>query len=411
MLNNKLVNLLRELVKELLRFNQPTDKLLSNFFREHKKLSTLERYLIAETVYSLLRNYYKITSLIDKQDILNLLATVWVKILKLDHALVKQVSGLDFTRLEQLEFKDDILSKTELPQWITDRLFKQYSMASGIELALAMQHQAPLDLRVNLIKTDVKSVFKILDEEGLEPKITPWSPFGIRLSNKISLSKHKLFTTGLIEVQDESSQIAGLLLAPRRGEMVVDFCAGSGGKTLLFGMLMRNSGRIYAFDIHERRLNNLAPRLAKSGLSNVHTQLIAHENDSKIKRLHGKIDRVFVDAPCTGLGTLRRNPELKLWQTETGLYEVNLKQLSILSSASKLVKPGGHLVYATCSILASENQGIITQFLTEHPNFKVVPVTQVLNRPELESPDGYLALLPHLHNTDGFFAALFQRIA
>ncbi|MFN7094272.1 MAG: hypothetical protein ACK4M7_02810, partial [Burkholderiales bacterium] len=223
MLNNKLVNLLRELVKELLRFNQPTDKLLSNFFREHKKLSNLERYLIAETVYSLLRNYYKITSLIDKQDILNLLATVWVKILKLDHALVKQVSGLEFTRLEQLEFKDDILSKTELPQWITDRLFKQYSMASGIELALAMQHQAPLDLRVNLIKTDVKSVFKILDEEGLEPKLTPWSPFGIRLSNKTSLSKHKLFTTGLIEVQDESSQIAGLLLAPRRGEMVVDF--------------------------------------------------------------------------------------------------------------------------------------------------------------------------------------------
>ena len=215
---------------------------------------------------------------------------------------------------------------------------------------------------------------------------------------------------GLIEVQDEASQLAGLLLEPKRGDMVVDFCAGSGGKTLLFGMLMKNSGRIYAFDVNERRLGNLTPRLARSGLSNVYPQLITSENDSKLKRLAEKMDRVFVDAPCLGLGTLRRNPDLKFRQNEQGLAEINVKQLDILTAASRLVKPGGVLVYATCSILRAENQDVVENFLSEHAEFEIVEVKQVLKNLDLVLKDQrYLELNPVTHDTDGFFACIMQK--
>jgi 16S rRNA (cytosine967-C5)-methyltransferase len=194
--------------------------------------------------------------------------------------------------------------------------------------------------------------------------------------------------------------------------MVTDFCAGSGGKTLLIGMLMRNSGRIYAFDVNERRLTNLTPRLARSGLSNVYSQLISNENDTKIKRLAGKMDRVFVDAPCLGLGTLRRNPDLKLRQKEADIAEITVKQLAILTAASSLVKSGGRLVYATCSILAEENQDIITAFLSTHPNFEILEINQVIDVESLTLKDQrYLELSPNIHDTDGFFACVLQNKA
>jgi 16S rRNA (cytosine967-C5)-methyltransferase len=169
--------------------------------------------------------------------------------------------------------------------------------------------------------------------------------------------------------------------------MIVDFCAGAGGKTLALGAMMRSTGRLYAFDISERRLAKLKPRLARSGLSNVNPVLIDSEHDAKIKRLAGKIDRVLVDAPCSGLGTLRRNPDLK-W----------------------LVKKGGRLVYATCSILEAENEAVVAQFLADHPEFALVPARDVLaeQRIDLEMGD-YLSLWPHRHATDGFFAAVLER--
>ena len=194
----------------------------------------------------------------------------------------------------------------------------------------------------------------------------------MRLREKPALNKHVLFTDGVVEVQDEGSQLLGLLVEPRRGEMVVDFCAGAGGKTLQMGAAMHSQGRLYAFDVSDKRLANLGPRLKRSGLSNVHPQRIANENDPKVKRLRGKIDRVLVDAPCTGLGTLRRNPDLKWRQTAEGVAELNAKQRAILEAAGALVKPGGRLVYGTCSLLAEENEDIVTAFLAAHPDFALV---------------------------------------
>jgi 16S rRNA (cytosine967-C5)-methyltransferase len=212
-------------------------------------------------------------------------------------------------------------------------------------------------------------------------------------------------------VQDEGSQLLGFLLEPKRGEMVVDFCAGAGGKTLLLGALMRNTGRLYAFDVSDKRLANLKPRLARSGLSNVHPARIEHERDQKIKRLAGKADRVLVDAPCSGLGTLRRNPDLKWRQDETSVAELTVKQAAILDAAATLVRPGGRLVYATCSLLSAENDDIVAAFLEKHPDFSLLPASAVLGKQGIACEGDVLRLLPHKHNTDGFFAAALERKA
>jgi 16S rRNA (cytosine967-C5)-methyltransferase len=217
---------------------------------------------------------------------------------------------------------------------------------------------------------------------------------------------------GGIEVQDEGSQLLCHLVAPKRGEMVVDFCAGAGGKTLALGALMRSTGRLYAFDISPKRLAGLKPRLARSGLSNVHPQRIEGVNDARVKRLADKIDRVLVDAPCSGLGTLRRNPDMKWRQTPKDVVELVEKQQSIITGAARLVKPGGSLIYATCSILEEENRGVAEGFLARHPQFALRPAGDVLKseRIGLDMKE-YFELWPHRHGTDGFFAAVFERVA
>jgi 16S rRNA (cytosine967-C5)-methyltransferase len=274
-----------------------------------------------------------------------------------------------------------------------------------------MQHPAALDLRVNTLLATRDEVLQTLQAEGMDAQATPYSPIGIRLKDKPSLTKHPLFLGGKIEVQDEGSQLLGYLLAPKRNDMVVDFCAGAGGKALMLGAMMQSQGRLYALDISEKRLANLKPRLKRSGLSNLHPQLIAHENDSKIKRLAGKIDRVLVDAPCSGLGTLRRNPDIKFRQSAQSVTELIQLQTAILSSASKLLKPGGRLVYATCSILPQENRDVVDAFLADHPEFTVRPAGEIFAQQKIPMEAGeYLQLLPQLHNTDAFFAAVLERI-
>ena len=221
---------------------------------------------------------------------------------------------------------------------------------------------------------------------------------------KPALQRHPLFLEGKVEVQDEGSQLLAYLVAPRRREMVVDFCAGAGGKTLALGALMHSEGRVYAFDTAEKRLSNLKPRLRRSGLSNVHPQLIAGAADARVKRLTSKIDRVLVDAPCSGLGTLRRNPDLKWRQGPQAVTEMAAKQRAILDAAARLVKPGGRLVYATCSLLQEENEAVVDAFLDAHPRFARVHCGDILRRQGIELDTGaYFRVFPHTHGMDAFF--------
>jgi 16S rRNA (cytosine967-C5)-methyltransferase len=239
------------------------------------------------------------------------------------------------------------------------------------------------------------------------------------LDSKPSLAKFDAFARGAVEVQDEGSQLLALMLDAKRGEMVVDFCAGAGGKTLAIGASMRNTGRLYAFDTSAHRLDALKPRLARSKLSNVHPAAIAHERDDRIKRLAGKIDRVIVDAPCSGLGTLRRNPDLKWRQSPQSVAEMSVKQAAILQSASRLLKPGGRLLYATCSLLPQENEAIAHAFSEANREFSSLPAGEILSNLKVEGAAGlcaggesdmdFLRLWPHRHRTDGFFAAVWLK--
>jgi 16S rRNA (cytosine967-C5)-methyltransferase len=216
-------------------------------------------------------------------------------------------------------------------------------------------------------------------------------------------------------VQDEGSQLLALLTDAKRGEMVVDFCAGAGGKTLALGAAMRNTGRLYAYDTSGHRLDAMKPRLARSGLSNVHPVQLAHERDERIKRMAGKIDRVLIDAPCSGLGTLRRNPDLKWRQSPKSVEELQAKQAAILESAARLLKPGGRLVYATCSLLRGENEVIAEAFdAAQVAQFDPLPVAQLLTEARVDHAEDlvdqrYLRLWPQRHGTDGFFAAVWRR--
>jgi 16S rRNA (cytosine967-C5)-methyltransferase len=278
----------------------------------------------------------------------------------------------------------------------------------------SLQHTAGLDVRVNTVQAKRADVQAELEKHGIAVVPTPFSPWGLRMNAKPNLSKLTLFEKGVIEVQDEGSQLLALLLDAKRGEMVADFCAGAGGKTLALGAAMRNTGRLYAFDTSAHRLEAMKPRLARSGLSNIHPVAIAHERDDRIKRLRGKMDRVLVDAPCTGLGTLRRNPDLKWRQSTEAVAELTVKQAAILASAARLLKPGGRLVYATCSMLPQENEEIAEAFSKAHPDFVVLPVTEELTRLKVDHAQNlcngnFLRLWPHRHGTDGFFAAVWVR--
>jgi 16S rRNA (cytosine967-C5)-methyltransferase len=291
-----------------------------------------------------------------------------------------------------------------------DRIARERSGPELDALARGLLQPAPLDLRVNprLAKRD--EILAAFERDGIAAAATPYSPVGVRLEAKPALQHHPLFLEGKVEVQDEGSQLLAYLVAPRRREMVVDFCAGAGGKTLALGTLMNSEGRVYAFDTAEKRLSNLKPRLRRSGLSNVHPQLIAGAADARVKRLSSKIDRVLVDAPCSGLGTVRRNPDLKWRQGSQAVTEMAAKQRTILDAAARLVKPGGRLVYATCSLLQEENEAIVDAFLDANPRFTQFHCGEILRRQGIELDTGmYFRVFPHAHGMDAFFAGVLER--
>lgn len=400
---------------QLLRFDYPADAVVSRYFREHRQLGHADRAFVAETVFAVLRRLRSIEarcgdSLTDRRRLLAALGLVrgWSQrelapVLRgNEEAWLAAAKAMPLTELP-------LPVACDLPDWLCDRLQAQYPEAELQQLASALNRPAPLDLRVNTLKASREEVLAQLSASGIEATLGNWSPLSIRLREKPALAKHPLFLQGLVEVQDEGSQLLGLLMEARRGESVVDFCAGAGGKTLLLGAQMRNSGRLYAFDVSDKRLSSLKPRLARSGLSNVHPVRIEHERDQKVRRLAGKVDRVLVDAPCSGLGTVRRNPDLKWRQDPASIIELTRKQSAILASAASLLKPGGRLVYATCSLLAEENEEIVRGFLVAHPEFSLLPATDCLKRLGVNIEGEMLQMLPHRHDTDGFFAAVLER--
>lgn len=401
---------------EVLYFSGPADGVLSRYFRENRTLGHQDRGWVAETVYAVLRHLRLVRRWAGEGATPKELLVAWLAkgeglgVRQFEAALsvternwVASLKGRPAPELSLAE-------RCDFPDWLAERLLPGLGETELLSLARALNQPASLDLRVNPMKIERDAALARLRKEGLEAEPGALSPLAIRLASKPALNRHPLFLEGAIEVQDEGSQLLAYLVAPKRGELVVDFCAGAGGKTLVLGAMMRSTGRLYAFDVSDKRLAQLKPRAARAGLSNVHPVAIDSENDSRVKRLAGKADRVLVDAPCSGLGTLRRNPDLKWRQSPESVAELTVKQAAILASAARMVKPGGRLVYATCSLLEEENEAIVAAFLASHPGFAKLSCQDVLDRQGITLACGEdLHLTPGRHRTDAFYAAVLER--
>ncbi len=407
---------IRQVLDEVLTWRFAADSIVSHWFRAHPKLGIRDRAEVAEVVYDVLRHLRRYRQLgesgvgnaVRRLAIQGAIATMGADKVRpvLDSG---ELAWLD--RIAQIDEQSLSLQvRTSLPDWLFDRIKDMPELES---LTTALNTAAPLDIRVNPMKADRDEMLAdLIKGNGVRhaPVATPYSPWGIRLKGRPAMNKWHQFEHGLIEVQDEGSQLLALMVGPKRGEMVIDFCAGAGGKTLLLGALMRSTGRLYAFDVSATRLAKAKPRFARSGLSNIVPVAIEHENDTRVRRLAGKAHRVLVDAPCSGVGTLRRNPDLKWRQSVQSLQELTALQARILASASRCVAPGGRLVYATCSILKEENQDQAELFLANHPDFELIDAAPILAaRTSLQIEGPYLSLRPDVHGTDGFFAAIFER--
>jgi 16S rRNA (cytosine967-C5)-methyltransferase len=307
-------------------------------------------------------------------------------------------------------------TRLNIPDWIEPHLAAAFGDAFEREVA-ALGETAPVDLRVNPLKADRAQARAALAAEGIETINTRLSPLGLRLKARTSVVAGAAFREGLVEVQDEGSQLVGLLVGARPGMQVVDLCAGAGGKTLAIAATMHNKGRIVACDISAFRLERSGQRLRRAGVHNVERRALDAEGRKWLKRHAGMFDRVLVDAPCTGIGTWRRNPDARWTLTPDDVAELPAKQADILATAARLVKPGGRLVYATCSLLPAENEEIVRTFLAGHAAFALRPIAEAWAEtigtklpPDSTSGD-CLRLTPARHHTDGFFVAALDRTA
>jgi 16S rRNA (cytosine967-C5)-methyltransferase len=285
--------------------------------------------------------------------------------------------------------------RLELPDWVFPLLRARFGEALEVELA-AMATPAPLDLRVNLLKTNREAAQAALAAEGIVAEPTELSPWGLRIEGRRPVTTGAAFRAGLVEIQDEGSQVLAALVGAGPDMRVVDYCAGAGGKTLAMAMAMGNRGHIVACDVSAPRLEAAVKRLRRAGVHNVERHLL-EPGDKWAKRRAGTFDRVLVDAPCTGTGTWRRNPDARLRLVERDLEELVPKQAMLIRQAAKLVRGGGKLIYSTCSLLTEENEAQVESFVAEHPEFSRA------------QPD--LVLTPRQHGTDGFFGAVLERRA
>ncbi len=403
----------------------PADAQMEQFFRSHKEMGKRDRGVVAELTYAVLRQLRMLDARLGE------LSQGWSGYVRRVAALLMVQQGLSQRALEKYVEPDlakevaaalraaplnqlDPAVRYSLPDEVWLQWVAQWGEAEATSLAQAMLQAAPVDIRVNRLKATPEQVQAALETLGYTLAPVAGIPSALRQPTRVPLFRTDPFQAGWFEVQDAGSQVLAQLLPVVSGQKVVDFCAGAGGKTLALSAAMDNKGRLTACDISEKRLDKMRPRLARAGVSNVRIVPLSSETDSKLKRLVGTQDAVLVDAPCSGSGTWRRSPDIK-WRG-LDLPALQATQLSVLASASRLVKPEGYLVYATCSLLDAENEAVVTSFLANHPDFVRLSAQASLRERGIDLPDsafnalGALQLRPDVHQTDGFYAVLLQRV-
>jgi len=420
-----------DLMQEIDRVARPADAVVSAWFRAHRQIGDADRGYISELLYGLLRHHARLGWWLAKQGheatprnrLLAWLALAEGKtpehvaglfsggssapaaVSDQERALLGKLRG---GTIEHPAMPEEV--RGECPSWAVAPLRRRFGDSFPREMA-GLLTAAPLDLRVNPLKATREAMLSALRRLGLPAEPTRLAPFGIRVTERPSLARLPMLKTGEVEIQDEGSQLVAMLVDAKPGERVVDFCAGAGGKTLAIAVQMENKGHIIACDVLANRLKRSAERFRKAGLHNIETKPLTSEKDPWVKRHKGGFDRVLVDAPCSGTGTWRRNPDARWRVLGDGLETLLPLQASILASAARLVKPGGRLVYATCSMLSEENEAQVAGFLAAHSGFHVVPLRDVAPQLKESAHPDYLSLTPARHGTDGFFAAVLQRDA
>jgi 16S rRNA (cytosine967-C5)-methyltransferase len=412
--------------------DRPADDVAAAYFRRRRYIGAKDRAHVAGHLYAVLRHRAALDWWVVKHGIeISARSRVLAALVLAEgwqpEAVMTCCDGDRFrpARLSRAEhdFVLDLATRTlphpgmpravanDLPEWLEPYLETTFGIALEREMA-ALNASAPTDLRVNLLKADRETARRTLAAEGVSAEATPFSPIGLRLRERVPLSNLAAFKEGLIEVQDESSQIAAVLADARPGMRVVDFCAGAGGKTLALAAGMANRGKLVACEVSAHRLERAGRRLRRAGVSNVERRSLTGERDKWVKHHKDSFDRVFVDVPCLGTGTWRRNPDAKWRSRPKDLIELVERQQQILRSAARLVRPGGRLIYATCSVLRDEDEAQAEDFLAAETDFALLPVAHVWAETIGGSAPGaehYLRLTPARHGTDGFFVAIFER--
>jgi 16S rRNA (cytosine967-C5)-methyltransferase len=409
---------------------KPADAIANDFFRNRRYIGSGDRRAVSERAWAVLRARRRLAWWLERVGTrptprmlvaASLLVEGWTlegvqqsysggqfAPTHLDQAEKTSLRGLVGHTVTHPEMPPSV--RLEMPDWAVPLLQARFGDELDAEMA-AMGTEAPLDLRVNLLKTTREAAQAALAAEGIEALPTPLSPWGLRIQGRRPVSTGPAFQQGLVEIQDEGSQLVAALVGALPEMRVADWCAGAGGKTLALAMTMGNRGHIAACDVSVHRLDGAVRRLRRAGVHNVERHLV-EPGDKWAKRRAGGFDRVLVDAPCTGTGTWRRNPDARVRLAERDLRELVPKQAGILEQAARLVRKGGRLVYATCSLFAEENENQVQVFLTAHPDFAIVPLASAWSLPGAPpSPGPYLSLTPRRHDTDGFFGAVMERVA
>ncbi len=416
-----------ELIDLIDETKYPADRIMAKYFREHRYIGSKDKYAISEQFYAILRQRLSLSYLLEKNNLSlssrNLAALL---IHKQEHSIADYFNGEQYSPVALYQGDVDSLTvidfaqldsapehvKLNVPEWIAPKLKAVLGDSFEAEM-IATNQRASTDIRVNLLKSNVEQVSELIEGNSYEFTPSKLSPWGLSFQQRIALFNLKEFKQGWFEVQDQGSQLLAMLTDVKAGDRVVDFCAGAGGKTLAMAAMMQNKGAIYACDVHTRRLDNLSKRVKRAGAHNVRIHVLSSEKDKWVKQQKGKADVVLVDAPCTGTGTWRRSPDSRWKLTEQDLIELLVLQQSILQSACRLVKPGGRLIYATCSLLGEENEQQIAAFLKHNPDFKpsdiVVkePLKSNLDKVSLNRHE--LRTFPALSEADGFYACALTR--
>ena len=414
-----------EALTEALTLRAPADSVLRRFFRAHPELGRRDRADIADSVFDVLRHRRLYAHFAQAGE-----GRLEERLLRLSRsrrgaarrdldAPAEQpgraagsgwLARIGAADLEALPAPVAL----SLPDWLYQKLCERLGEDEARLLGRALLEPAPLQLRANLLKVRRDALIERLSSEGLTARPIDLAPCALELDGHPALERSPAFAEGAFEVQDAGSQLLALLVGARRGQTVIDLCAGAGGKTLALAASMQSLGQVFACDVSAARLQRMRPRLVRSGATNVQPFAIDSLADRKLERLAGRADGVLVDAPCTGSGTLRRNPDLKWRFGPDDLLRLRDEQRSILSAAARLVAPGGVLVYATCSLLAEENEEQAQWFEATHPGFEREDAAEVLAAAGARLPadafrDRALCCLPHRHPTDAFYGVRWRR--